>query len=435
MTTPTLIKPTVKKIKDYEAPNNVGILYWHQDTLDKIAELSGPLAVSNEFQIHYWALVIRFKFPDDSIIDVALPTVIYNYDQEVSPAHIDFELKDVNAVSEVSQPLHNVVVNKLLATTSLDLAEATIEYLSVPLNTMHRHPTGVSSFSGTDLRKDHLTDTGIVFPLKTASLTPSFSSIIYNNPVSLVHTEYRIADGNVDTDEGISYYEGGCITYVKANDIVPSTALSLCGKVTTVGTKVVTRDNVKLPQVIEDFLSTLDYTPSTDLIKADHVTKKTYAVSTSLTSDYKWPKSSTAPSTPYTEAYSSIFFSNDVEVIDMINKDSGLNLKTIKQINEMSLPELQAHAYKIERYYYVDDGSIELDFYKAMPKDDLIETIVDTQENIISEYNIEEPAYMTTNDLIPKDDKIRMLMLCGIRHNDIEKATDEEIDLWYDEVT
>ena len=91
-----------------------GILYWNQKTLEQITKLSGPLAKNNEYQVHYWALVARFKFDDDSTMDVAFPTAIFNYKQEVSSAHIDFELSDVNVVSTAIEPVHNVVANKLI---------------------------------------------------------------------------------------------------------------------------------------------------------------------------------------------------------------------------------------------------------------------------------------------------------------------------------
>jgi hypothetical protein len=256
--------------------SNIGILYWSQETLEKLTKLSGPLATNNEYQIHYWALVARSRFEDGSILDIAFPTAIFNYEQEVSGAHIDFELKDVKEVSEAIQPLHNVVTNNLIKQITEKLKDLPIEFLAVPMNTMHRHPTGVSSFSGTDLKKDHEKDTGIVFPLQSANEDASFSSIIYNNPVKMIHSEYRIASGSTEEKTGIRYKEGRCATYVKGKIIEPSFAEKVLGISTKDSSYLVTKDNELSALNIEELLSTIEYEPNVQFVKAENLKKKTY---------------------------------------------------------------------------------------------------------------------------------------------------------------
>ena len=51
-----VVKP--KRIFDKVDKTNIGVLYWNQETLEELTKLSGPLAKSNEYQIHYWSLLV-----------------------------------------------------------------------------------------------------------------------------------------------------------------------------------------------------------------------------------------------------------------------------------------------------------------------------------------------------------------------------------------
>ena len=135
---PHLIKPTIDL-------SNVGVVLLQQQTLDAIKEKSGPLTTSNEYQVHYWALVCRIHQSDNSVIDICLPTVFYNYKQIVSSAHIDFELQDVCDMSEKVEAIHNMTVNQYMESPFIielkQLLQAfTIEFISVDMGSLHRHP-------------------------------------------------------------------------------------------------------------------------------------------------------------------------------------------------------------------------------------------------------------------------------------------------------
>lgn len=133
------------KIIDKVKSTNLGITYFNDRTIQEITTNSGKLAKHNEYQIHYWSLNIRFTFGDNSIIDISIPTVLYNYPQKVSTASIDFSLKDVEDLSNKLSTVHQMEVDKLLPKIK-DILDTfpyqykTVELISTPLNTLHRHP-------------------------------------------------------------------------------------------------------------------------------------------------------------------------------------------------------------------------------------------------------------------------------------------------------
>lgn len=201
--------PTIRtiSIKDNVSTIGHGILLLNQETLQEIYENSGPNAVINEFQAHYWALVFRHIGNDGAILDIAIPTVFFNYLQTVSTAHIDFDMKNVRTMSKKLKPVHTIQVTKLLKTNIQEkleqLFKCKFEPVSVNLCNIHRHPGSSSyqSFSGTDLDKNS-EEHGIVYPFKKASYTPSFASImaIDNGICNLAHSEYRLATGKLGKD-------------------------------------------------------------------------------------------------------------------------------------------------------------------------------------------------------------------------------------------
>ena len=140
----------MNKIIDKENWNNAGIAVFSYDTLQQFKTLSGKLAENNEFQMHYWALIVRGITSTDNFIDICIPTIVFNYPQKVSGASIDFEMKDVIKVSEEIEPIHNVQVNQLIKSGLIeeikqwirqninDIKE--IKLLSSNYNSNHFHP-------------------------------------------------------------------------------------------------------------------------------------------------------------------------------------------------------------------------------------------------------------------------------------------------------
>lgn len=428
---PTATFKKETKIFDETLLSNIGVLYWQQSTLEQIAELSGPLAVANEFQIHYWALVVRMKFVDNSVVDIALPTTIFNYAQEVNPSHIDFELKDVSAVSDALLPIHNMITNQLLPKlqeTFVDSEHYTIEYLSVPLNTMHRHPNGVASFSGTDLRKDHEKDTGIVFPLKTGKDTPSFSSIIYNNPVKLIHTEYRTANGNVDDEKGIQYTKGRCATFIKSSISIPSKAEQFFGHKPTNNSYLVDKTGIADIHPLLEILNEIKYTPNTQFIKAENLTKKVYTLPTKPTTLFK-------EETKTTKEEITLVYDKDIK--NLVKQIADVTLKDYTYLETMNIPQLRLQLLPLEQYYYQDTDNISLSDYVTLTKIELLEQIIEVQNLIVAEIDdtltsdIEEPK-----DIKPSIEYMRkMLISFGAPKEDIDKAPDQQVENWYIELT
>ena len=258
----------VVDIKLTDSKKNRGYIFYMQKDLQAIYEKSGPHAYDNEFQVHYWFLNFRFKAPDNSIIDIAVPTCYFNYEQFVTGSHVDFELKDVGPVSEKVMPLHNMKVNELLA-LEIDKKISAIfenklefEAMSVNFGTLHRHPGGSAhqSFSTTDLNINVKTEAhalGVVFPLADAEDDkPSFSAIIaldggsvysggyYSNfeskakkTANLAHCEYRTVNGKIQT--GLNYEKNRCVAF----NVMPSEQPSYVEKM--FGSKPVRKSVVK----------------------------------------------------------------------------------------------------------------------------------------------------------------------------------------------
>lgn len=308
----------VSKIQTYKDFNNVGVIMMDDEVMQKIKKQSGPLADSCEYQVHYWALIIRAIAADKSILDICIPTTFFNYKQEVSGARIDFELSDVDEVSNKLLPIHNMKINELLASGSIDAIKTMFEsegcevqLLSTNLNSIHKHPGGINqNFSGTDLDSDHEHNTGIVFPLAEGSMKPNFAGIMAHVASSnkIAHYEYRIADGKVGplpTDE-IKYYRGRCIAIVRAKNtpavapIAPSAISSMFGIPTIPGVpeksntyfalneldKAVTESNTVLN--LKHIWESSIFVPFTDAVIPDNIARKVYtpAATTSYGSVY-----------------------------------------------------------------------------------------------------------------------------------------------------
>lgn len=146
-------KALLSKITSVKTLKSLGILLMQASDLRSITANSGSLARSNEYQVHYWALVGRFSFSDEVYIDIAIPTVYFNYKQEVSGSSVDFELSAVDEMSEALLPIHNTKVNEILTNKSItaaieklsskfqtEVGSSTFSWIGVSLNTIHRHP-------------------------------------------------------------------------------------------------------------------------------------------------------------------------------------------------------------------------------------------------------------------------------------------------------
>jgi len=250
--------------------------------------------------MHYWMLVFRHQFEDEGFFDIAVPTCYFNYEQFVTGAHVDFEMKDVSDLSAKLTPLHNMISNQILATDFQARLEAifglSFEPLSVDVGTLHRHPGSSYSqrFSGTDLDANE-THHGIVFPLRSGVDKPSFSGIlaIDSTECNVAHYEYRIVNGSYDAKD-LSYVKGRCLAITENNTYVaPSlTAVQRFFGQTVTTPVLKTKDDSSLIPLdvvreLERLISILP-DPNTQCVRPENVKVKTYVATTYSNS---WAKS------------------------------------------------------------------------------------------------------------------------------------------------
>lgn len=126
------------KIIDKQDLSILGISMWSDDALNTIYKDSGNLAKNNEFQVHYWALNMIKTYDDGSKICVSFPLVVFNYKQEVSSTSIDFDLKDVEDMSNKLRPIVSKKANEVYGLIK-DKFKG-YDAIITPLNTLHRHP-------------------------------------------------------------------------------------------------------------------------------------------------------------------------------------------------------------------------------------------------------------------------------------------------------
>ena len=268
------------KIIDKKSQNHFGILLFSQKALENFQINSGmrkPYKV--EYQFHYHAFVARVQFEEDTL-DIAVPTVLFNYKQTVSGASVDFNLVDVEKASQESQQLADATANTLVGSQFGETIKSifpNVQWLSVSMNTCHVHPGQLSSFSGTDYDKNP-NNAGIVFPLQKANNQSSFSSILChdnNDVVKLVRTEYR----NATSDENqITYSHGSCFTHVQGY----SRQLRLLQQIFANKQSIdyssyihvdgyVNHENNEIIQKITDAFDALDFVADTSHVKAENI--------------------------------------------------------------------------------------------------------------------------------------------------------------------
>lgn len=130
------------KIQDFVTGDYLGVLCLDAKTLQDIYENSGKLAEENEFQVHYWFLNLRKINEDGTIIDIQIPTVVYNYEQEVSFTSIDFQLEDISKISDSLEEVANQKAKQILLNPKLKeyIKNHNLIVSNVALGTLHRHP-------------------------------------------------------------------------------------------------------------------------------------------------------------------------------------------------------------------------------------------------------------------------------------------------------
>lgn len=213
------------KIIDNINLNNYGIVFHSTKTIEKFQKLSGMEGdYTKEYQIHYINLVGRINTSTQQL-DIAIPLVMYNYEQYVAGASIQFHLDNVTNANEKAIKLAEDIYQKFAQT---DMFKTLSESMNIQnwiiqgFNSIHAHPNGINNFSGVDLNKD-IDHPGVCFPLSSGENISNFASIVQHktNFAELIHTEYRVFNGNNNSDR--IYEKGRCITIVKGYQPKPPT--------------------------------------------------------------------------------------------------------------------------------------------------------------------------------------------------------------------
>lgn len=416
-TTKQLPQTSKTPIVDVSTKHNQGIVLLRQSDLQSIYEKSGPLAKNNEYQVHFWAINFRARYADNSIIDITIPTVYFNYKQEVSSAHIDFEMSDVVIISEKAAKLHHTIANRIngtdFAARLQALLHAEIEVTSTDYNSIHRHPGSSKhqSFSSTDLKKDP-DNHGIVYSLESGTEKPNFAGImaIDSGVCNLAHMEYRVVNGEVYKD--LTYKQSRCHAIV-LNDIDNRSIVEqLLGAphtdyyLKTVESAVSEQLTDSLLHGYKQLLPHL--THATILVNEANITKKEY------------------PKYDYSKVINPAIKKPDTN-LDDAEKASKLMLED-KDLQLMSAKSLRKHLRQMDKLVYPE--LLGLEDYADLTKDDLIEAIKDGYADLI---DIIEDAVKETDDetSYELDAKAKELLGIGVSQQDLACANKTQIDKWY----
>ena len=422
----------------------------NQSSIQEIQKASGPLASKCEYQTHYWALVIRATSTDNSILDICIPTVFFNYKQTVSGAHIDFELSDVDDMSEQLEPVHNTIVNELMKAgnlvdqiTELFPSLITTKLMSTNLNSMHRHPGSPTSqhFSGTDLSTNHEHNTGIVFPLAEAKdRKPNFAGISAHSAGinKVAHFEYRVAEGKVDptTDSSITYSKGKCVCYVKdePKPISNTNAFFLdehpeqAGYLKLEGLSTISH-GAKVIDELFDIWDKSEFLPYTQFVTSENLVEKVYA---QVKTGYKVSKTTAADWIEQDEPTRSI--EDDV----YIKVASAIEWLTQTQADAMPRATMLLKVGELVDFYYDQGESTTMGNYTQLLDDEeLIEEYFNLKDYILVELAdaVENNAPAKKKEDTELQYQKDVLLSLGSEPKFINTASPTQIKNWYMQVT
>ena len=92
--------------------SKLSILLMNSSTIKDLFTKCIPNAKGSEFQVHYRAIVYHCHLGRAEVI-VTVPTVFYNFEQEVSSGSVDYHLNDMTTAAEQVKPLSLAMVNQL----------------------------------------------------------------------------------------------------------------------------------------------------------------------------------------------------------------------------------------------------------------------------------------------------------------------------------
>lgn len=422
------------KIIDKKSTSHFGILLSTQQSIEEFQKKSGMLkAFTTEYQYHYWALVARVRLENETL-DIAIPTVMFNYTQEVNGAAVDFHLNDVEEASNRNAPVAEAIAGVLVESTFgkyLVSLFGEVEWMNVPMNTCHVHPGNLSTFSGTDYSKT-INDPGICFPLSEPREQASFSSIICHqgtdgNIGKVVRTEYRFA-----TRDGldINYLHGTCLAYWKGYMVkgyknkLPLIKAIFSGKeydekldtpkpayINTDGSTIVLENNELLNSIIDQFnklVDELNFSPYTEDILAERIV----SMKSKYTDAYGWNGHQYKnPAKTHTTTSTSETISNP----QPINQITGaLTLVALRE--------------KLIQAGYASSTVYQWAWHKC---EQMYQNVLLAQQRttpVVAETTVSE-----TPEKVTIDEMIHFLLDSGLTANDIRGKDSKQIEIMFDE--
>jgi hypothetical protein len=449
-------KTNTLKITDTKSSKHFGILLSTQQAVEEFQKKSGmDHEFTTEYQFHYWALVARIRIADE-VLDIGIPTVLFNYAQTVNGAAVDFHLNDVEEASKrnahISEAIAGVLISSDFGKYLAQTFNNNIEWINVPMNTCHVHPGKLSSFSGTDYSKT-VTDPGICFPLSEPQEQTSFSSIICHDETNyhigkVVRTEYRCATRN---NMNIDYKHGTCFAYWRDNRVVQVPVIqsiftmkqdyTLPSYVNIDGT-VELKDNTILNDIINEFNKFTDWSPNTDDVKAERIVKQA-AVTHYRNQSYKSkPLSKTINQLPFiTNSYNDnltlyeirgSLIKNGYLYSQVYNWDEAKCIEMYKKLLDTMEKDNPKQKVKKRQSTITTDMSIEeqIKFMLAngVSSEDIKGSNVTQISSMFGELLelLEEEEYLPTTANEVEEEKIAILLEAGYRTRSIDMLSDKQ---------
>ena len=282
---------SITEPKDFEDRSKLSLVLYTQSWLEAIKDECLEQAKASEFQIGYRALVVRMINHNSEFL-ITIPTATYNFPQEVTGAHIDYELLDVTKHAEMASPHSMEKVATLLKDmpilTHLEAMsqDKGYEYTVKEINcgSMHRHP-GDFGFSQTDYDKDP-EHPGVVYRMGNVEDHPQTDSVMYfghGAKPKIVVTETRIVNVKPHEDGGIegSYDEVPTIC-VMVNDVVEELGINQLLEfpkekvVYSVKSTLGAKHNSPVVKMIIDAFVASNHTPDMQEVDKEHIQQKAY---------------------------------------------------------------------------------------------------------------------------------------------------------------
>jgi len=203
--------------------NNYGIIFHSTKTIEdfqKLSNMSGEY--TKEYQVHYINVIGRINSGHQQL-DIAIPLVMYNYEQYVAGASVEFHLDNVTKANDKAIELAKKKFDEFSITPmfkTLSESMGITNWMIQGFNSIHAHPSGINHFSGIDYNKN-ASNPGVCFPLSSGSNIPNFASIIQHKQTfaEIIHTEYRIFNGEENKEK--IYEKGRCINIIKGYAATP----------------------------------------------------------------------------------------------------------------------------------------------------------------------------------------------------------------------